>query len=66
MAKFLVINKKTNEAIKPGDKVTSFRGDTEVFEMVSRGPEQGKSAKVIVGGMEYYAEVWDLVVSVRP
>lgn len=55
--------------VRRGDTVVSFRGETARFEYVSRGPSEGRSARVVVttvptvsGGLqrEYYAGVFDL------
>jgi hypothetical protein len=48
--------------VRKGDPVTDFRGDSGTFTGVSRGPEGGRTAKVIVDGAEYYASVWGLTV----
>ncbi len=59
-----------DRVLKRGDKVKDFRGETDTFLYVSRGPEPGRSAKVVVKTpgkngweREFYAEVFDIVVT---
>jgi hypothetical protein len=74
---YRVTDKDGNE-IHRGDIVTDFRGETATFRYVSRGPDIGKSAKVVVervyngpptngygmpGQHENYAGVFDLTVT---
>lgn len=61
-----LVTDKDGRVIVSGDTVTDFRGETAVFEYVSRAPDIGKSAKVVVSGKlgEYYAGVFDLNVTV--
>lgn len=73
MSEYIVTEKKTGRVISKGDIVTDFRGDTAIFEHVSRGPEYNGTAKVIVrneGSLgwdrtEYYARVFGLVVTAK-
>jgi hypothetical protein len=56
------VTDKGGKEILPGDEVTYFRGNKGTFQGVSRGPVPGKTAKVLVDGFEYYANVFDLIV----
>lgn len=61
---YRVTDSEGNE-VHPGDTVTDFRGNTETFRGVSRGPDfRGDSAKVTVEDLpgEYYATVYGLTV----
>lgn len=58
-----VTRDKDGREVKVGDTVTSFRGETMVFQGVTRPPMAGKSAKVLADGREYYAEVFDLTIT---
>ena len=54
------VTDKSGKSIKSGDIVRSYRGDDMVFYHVSNGPSEGREAKVIVDGIEFYASVFDL------
>lgn len=53
----------TGRVVEVGDTVTDFRGDQGVFQGVTRGPEYNGTSKIVVGGREYYAQVWGLTVA---
>lgn len=62
-----IVTNKQGIAIKAGDAVSSFRGELATFVSVSRGKEDGKSAKVVVrwdgtdeNSIPYYEGVFDL------
>ena len=57
-----VVTDGNGKLVRPGDTVTSFRGEPGVFQLVSRGPQYNGTAKVIVDGREYYDRVWHLTV----
>lgn len=51
--------KGTDIEVRPGDEILDFRGDTEVFEKVSRDGGPGYSAKVLTkGNWAYYAKAF--------
>jgi len=68
------VTDKTGRAITKGDTVTDFRGDTAIFQRVSRGVEYNGTAKVIVTTQssdgprdwEYYERVFGLTVVTDP
>ena len=62
MTRYRVTDKSGRE-VKPGDLVTDFRGDRQVFQRVSRGTEYNGTAKVVCDGTERYAQVFDLTVT---
>ena len=63
-----IVKDKDGNIIKPGDTITDFRGDQTTFHSVSRPPQEGRTAKVLVGtddGLrEYYCTVFGLTVTV--
>jgi hypothetical protein len=53
--------------VLPGEAITDFRGDPDVFDSISRAPEPGKSGKIITGrGGELYPQVFGLRIVARP
>lgn len=59
MATQKAYDKQTGVEILPGDMIEDFRGDTKVFERVSRDGGPGYSAKVLTEGMwALYAQVF--------
>ncbi|WP_294180949.1 hypothetical protein [uncultured Schumannella sp.] len=58
------VTKEDGTEVRPGDRVTDFRGEEHVFVRVERGPQEGRSAKVQVEGspIAYYATVLKLTV----
>lgn len=62
MPNYIVTRAATGQVVKHGDTVTSFRGEPGVFQGVTRGPAYNGTAKVLVGGREYYERVWGLQV----
>ncbi len=62
MIEYEVTEEATGRLITKGDTVTDFRGKAGTFRMVTRGPLEGKDAKVIVDGRELYARVFGLAV----
>lgn len=53
---------KHGNVVAVGDIVTDFRGKSGTFQGVSRPPVNGKSAKIIVDGKEFYERTYDLYV----
>ena len=67
--RYRVTYANTGNEVKPGDTIRDFRGTPAIFEWVSRGPSNGREAKVVVreaNGQtyEYYASVYNLTVEV--
>jgi hypothetical protein len=64
------VTREDGSEVQPGDTVTDFRGDTEVFVTATRfrSHELGKTGKVVVGRLgsphnrEYYDTVFGLKV----
>lgn len=67
MTRFKVTDQDGNEIAK-GDEIKDHRGEPWIFQMVTRAPMPGKSAKVHVtygdASREFYAEVFSLTVTV--
>lgn len=61
MRKFTVTD-RDGKLIESGDIVTDFRGDSHRFECVSRFDDSGRTPKVVVDGVEYYASVFNLTI----
>jgi hypothetical protein len=61
---YRVTDKATGATVRPGDRVRHWRPEngTDVFEAVTQGPHGRQQAKVQVGGREYFARAWQLVV----
>jgi hypothetical protein len=62
-ARMTLIPATEPRVLQAGDKITSFRGVVWEFVRVSRLPEPGRQAKIIVGApdksrMEFYASVF--------
>lgn len=57
-----VVFDKSGTEIKKGDTITNFRGETNVFDSVTRGPEYNETAKITTDNREVYARVYDLQV----
>lgn len=57
-----VVFDKSGTKIEKGDTITNFRGETNVFGGVTRGPEYNGTAKIITDSHEVYARVYDLQV----
>lgn len=62
MPKYRVTNADGIE-VKEGDIVDSFRGDPGIFGGVTRGTEYNGTAKVLVGGCEFYDRAYNLTVT---
>lgn len=59
MAKQKAYYKGTDIEVQPGDAIRDFRGDTDIFEKVSRDGGEGYSAKILTeGNWAYYASVY--------
>jgi hypothetical protein len=58
------VTREDGTEVRPGDRVTDFRGEEHVFVRVERGPQEGRSAKVRVEGspIAYYSTVFQLTV----
>lgn len=60
-------DERTGEEVKPGDIVTSFRGEEFIFKRATRERTEGKSGKVVAKSTdglcsEYYDKVFGLIV----
>lgn len=53
---------KNGNVVSVGDKVTNFRGETGIFQGVTRMPTDGRSPKISVDGREYFVHVYDLYI----
>lgn len=52
--------------VRPGDALTDFRGDPDVFRYVSRAPGGNSSGKIITDrGHELYPQVFGLTIVPR-
>jgi hypothetical protein len=52
--------------VRPGDTVTSFRGEDHVFKRATRAPDAGRTGKVETSAGEYYQGVYSLTVRDEP
>lgn len=54
---------KSGKVVEPGAVVTDHRGEEATFEQATRANTDDRDGKVLVGGREFYARVFDLIVS---
>lgn len=70
MTNTLIATDANGNIVKPGDRVTDFRGDQAIFVKATRAPSDGRTGKVEVTGQagegtlprEYYMGVFNLTV----
>jgi hypothetical protein len=56
-----LINPGDGTEIRPGDPITDFRGEPDVFWLITRAPEGNSSGKIITDrGYELYPSVFNL------
>lgn len=61
-----LINPDNGTEIRPGDPVTDFRGDPDVFRYVSKAPGGSSQGKIITDrGFELYPSVFGLAIVPR-
>lgn len=67
MATWKAYDKQTGVEINPGDMIETFRGETRIFEKVSRDGGPGYSPKVLTEGLwPMYADVFPGIVVRAP